>query len=143
MNKFLLDTNICIYYLEGNSTVVTYMDGLLGKPNNELVLSVITEAELFSSPKVYGNKELAGAISQFVAGMDGVAEVTREVGMFAGEIRSFFHQSFNRKIKLPDVLIAATAIVLNATLVSNNDRDFNEVMERYRTPYVNPVRDIR
>ncbi|MDF2647968.1 MAG: hypothetical protein K0Q73_3773 [Paenibacillus sp.] len=139
--QFLFDTNICIYYLEGNSKVTTFMNEVLREPVNDLVLSVITEAELFSSPTVYGNRELTEVISRFIADSDEVVEITRAMGVLAGEIRSYFHQSFNRKIKLPDALIAATAIVLNATLVSNNDKDFTEVMAKYRIPYINPVRN--
>ncbi|GAB6928239.1 type II toxin-antitoxin system VapC family toxin [Paenibacillus sp. JCM 10914] len=140
MSRFLFDTNICIYYLEGNPAVLTYMNDVFREPANSLELSVITEAELFSSQAVYGNQELTNAISGFVNASDEVAEITREVAVKAGEIRSYFHKKFNRKIKLPDALIAATAIVRKATLVTNNDKDFVEVMKECRIPYVNPIK---
>lgn len=41
------------------------------------------------------------------------------------------------KIKLPDAIIAATALVHKLTLVSDNDRDFLRVP---RLKYVNPAR---
>ncbi|MEY4538677.1 MAG: hypothetical protein RLZZ306_434, partial [Bacteroidota bacterium] len=39
------------------------------------------------------------------------------------------------KIKLPDALIAATAIVFDLTLVSRNDKDFTQIPE---LKYINP-----
>ena len=39
------------------------------------------------------------------------------------------------KIKLPDALIAATAIVFDMTLISRNDKDFTQIPE---LKYVNP-----
>ena len=53
MSKFLFDTNVCIYFLEGNQTVTEFMKKTLRDPRNCLVLSVITEAELFSSRRVW------------------------------------------------------------------------------------------
>ena len=90
---------------------------------------------------MYGNSELNNAISRFIHDSDDVVEVSRRIGAIAGEIRSYFHQAFGRKIKLPDALIAATAISLNATLVSNNDKDFVEVLARYGIPYINPIKE--
>jgi tRNA(fMet)-specific endonuclease VapC len=140
LSKYLFDTNVCIYYLEGNHAVTEFMSKVLRESHNSLVLSVITEAELFSSPKVFGNVELKNAISRFINDSDEVVEVSRHIGAMAGEIRSYFHQTLGRKIKLPDALIAATAISLNATLISNNDKDFVEVLAKYKIPYMNPIK---
>lgn len=142
MGKFLLDTNVCIYCLDGNSRVIEYLGEIVRDPNNELVLSVITEAELFSSPKVYLNSDLSALITEFIDSSDEVKEITREIAKTAGEVRAYFQQTHGRKIKLPDALIAATAIHLNATLVSNNDKDFIDVLSRYKTQYYNPIRDV-
>lgn len=39
------------------------------------------------------------------------------------------------KIKLPDAIIAATAIINNLTLISRNDKDFEKIIE---LNYLNP-----
>jgi predicted nucleic acid-binding protein len=43
------------------------------------------------------------------------------------------------KIKLPDAVIAATAIVNNLTLISRNDEDFRKISG---LKYLNPFTDI-
>lgn len=43
------------------------------------------------------------------------------------------------KIKVPDALIAASAIVLDLTLISDNDKDFNKVLAMdIGLKYLNP-----
>lgn len=41
----------------------------------------------------------------------------------------------NYKIKLPDAIIAATAIIFNFTLISRNDKDFENIE---KLKYINP-----
>lgn len=140
LSRFLLDTNVCIYCLDGNPKIINYLGDIIRNPHNELILSVITEAELFSSIKIYNNPSLKAEISSFINSADEVKEITREIAYTAGEIRAYFHQNLGKKIKLPDALIAATAIHLKATLVSNNDRDFTDALLRYETAYYNPIK---
>jgi predicted nucleic acid-binding protein len=45
----------------------------------------------------------------------------------------------SQKIKLPDAIIAATALVNNFTLISRNDGDFLKIKE---LKYMNPFSDI-
>lgn len=43
----------------------------------------------------------------------------------------------NYKLKVPDAIIAATALVNDFTLISDNDKDFSRIPE---LKYVNPVK---
>jgi predicted nucleic acid-binding protein len=45
----------------------------------------------------------------------------------------------NQKIKLPDAVIAATAMIHNYTLISRNDEDFRHISG---LKYLNPFTDI-
>jgi tRNA(fMet)-specific endonuclease VapC len=139
LGKFLIDTNVCIYHFEEFPDVVQFMKMTFRQPHNELVLSVITEAELLSTPSVSENATLKSKISEFVNVSHQVIDVDRSIASKAGEIRSFFQHSLGRKIKLPDALIAATAINYNATLVSNNDKDFLDIVSNFNMSYYNPV----
>jgi tRNA(fMet)-specific endonuclease VapC len=141
LGKFLIDTNVCIYHFEEFPDVVQFMRMTFRQPHNEMVLSVITEAELLSTPAVRENAALNSKISDFVNASHQVIDVNRRIASTAGEIRSYFQHTLGRKIKLPDALIAATALNYNATLVSNNDKDFLDIVSNYNMSYYNPVSD--
>lgn len=51
-----------------------------------------------------------------------------------------------KSIKAPDALIAASALVHNATLISNNDKDFDWIVANFtykgkKLDYVNPIKN--
>ncbi|OZQ68286.1 type II toxin-antitoxin system VapC family toxin [Paenibacillus odorifer] len=140
LGGYLLDTNIIIYYFESLPQVVRFMKETFQQPRNELFLSVITEAELLSHPSVRTDELLKEMICGFIESSHDVIEVSRRIAILSGDIRSHFHHKYNRKIKLPDVLIAATAITLGATLISNNDKDFLDISSEFGLEYLNPVR---
>lgn len=98
LSRFLLDTNVCIYCLDGNPKIINYLGDIIRNPHNELILSVITEAELFSSIKIYNNPSLKAEISSFINSADEVKEITREIAYTAGEIRAYFHQNLGKRL---------------------------------------------
>jgi len=115
------------------------MQEIFQQPKNEMLISVITEAELLSTPTVCEDAGLKAGIIEFINDSDYVIEVNRNIAQTAGEIRSSLHYEFGRKIKLPDALIASSAIHFDAILVSNNDRDFKDISLKYNMKYYNPV----
>lgn len=52
MNKYCVDTNIIVYTMKGLEPAVDFMKKA---QNNEIIFSVIVEAELFSSWKLFFN----------------------------------------------------------------------------------------
>lgn len=142
MSSFLLDTNICIYYFRQYPPVVHYLQQLYGQDTaHELLLSTITEAELLSVRENYANRELRLGIQEFVDDSDQVIDVDRTIARKAAAIRSRLDYEYGKKIKLPDALIAATALITDSVLVSNNDKDFKHVAEVVGLKYLNPVQD--
>lgn len=107
------DTNPLIYLLHGNLNAAEYLDG------KQVWISVITELELF------GKKDLSKKEKEeiellvencFVADLNqGIKQLTKNILQLP-------------KIKLPDAIVAATAIYLDLPLITF-DNDFHNIPE--------------
>jgi len=110
---FLVDTNIIIYLSQGRLKISSF-----AKNESSLYLSSITYIESlgysFSSKKE--EDEISGLCDVFER-----LFLTKEVEKQTILIRK------SKKIKLPDAVIAATAIVYNLTLVTCNVDDFKNI----------------
>ena len=108
----LFDTNILIDYLNG----ITQAKDTLEKFNHKPAISVITWMEVMvGAKKLPLEQEIQTRqfLAQFL-----LLSVTDEVSERAVMIR---HQS---RIKLPDAIIWATALVNSRALISRNPKDF-------------------
>lgn len=116
--NYLLDTNIVIYYLQQQfpTSSMLFVDHLLSVSTPGL--SVITEIELLcwrtATPKDI--KLLQSFINDSI-----VYELDKAIKLKTIELRKSF------KIKLPDSIIAATALVNNLTLITRNVLDFKDI----------------
>ena len=99
----LLDTNIIIYLQKG----------LLAEdlPTDDYGISVITEMELRSAPSL--DEQDRQWLLEFIKDVT-VFELTSTVKENAIQIRQ------NKKVKLPDAIVAATAITHDAELLTND-----------------------
>lgn len=104
--RFVLDTNIVIRLTDGEDVNII--------PNNDRFVSVVTEMELFASPSLTPEKE---QIRRDFLRETTIVPLTEPVKQEAIRIRRFG----SPRLKLPDAIIAATACVLDATLVTNDD----------------------
>jgi predicted nucleic acid-binding protein len=127
--RFLLDTNTVIYLCNGGFPV-NAVNFLSKEVQKGISLSIISEIELLGW-NAQSEQETA-ILESFVAGSD-VIQLTRPIVLKTIEIRKL------RKIKLPDAIIAATAIVHNLTLISRNDSDFKKIEG---LDYLNPFTDL-
>lgn len=109
MARVLLDTDVLIDHL------VDPARPLSAALVSDAAYSSITRAELFS-----GANTDEGVIEDLLANFEEIP-VDRAVAEEAGRIRRIV------KIKLPDALIASTAIVTKRTLITRNVRDFRKV----------------
>ena len=102
-NSFVLDTNVIIDLIEENNVSL---------PKGERFFSVITEMELFSSPALTQSDEIErrNFLSEMI-----VIPFKDSIKNEAIRIRRFG----SPRLKLPDAIIAASAVVLDATLVTN------------------------
>ncbi len=126
MNKYLLDTNICIHYLKGQYNLQEKISkvGL-----DSCFLSEITIAELF-----YGVEN--SAETQRKKNLENLSQLRAS---FVGRtllIGDSFYEYARQKASLKrmgrivgefDLLIGATAIVHGLTLVTRNTKDFQNL----------------
>lgn len=96
---------------------------------------------MLSAGAVQADYELKQLLQEFIDDSDQVVEVSRAIANLAAQIRSRLDHELGKKIKLPDVLIAATALKADAILVSNNDKDFQAIATMFNLKYLNPIHD--
>jgi len=103
--KFLLDTNAVLYLLGGR----------LASPleAGNYYTSVISEMELLSYSKLSSDDE--GRLRQFLDSVT-VVELAGDVKRAAIELRR------HHGVKLPDAIVAASAMVLGAELLTNDQQ---------------------
>lgn len=118
---YLLDTNICIDFVDGRSAVAQRR--VRENHTKGLKVSAISAAELLVGPKTSddpeGDKEKA---ERFLAIM-----TVPDFDMRAAEVYSELARTLGAERKSFDRLIAAHALALGLTLVTNNERDFRDV----------------
>jgi len=118
--NYLCDTNTIIYFLQRqfSEAAELYIDELFKR--EQPVMSTITEIELLSWKSV---SETDDEIIKKFIGDSKVIELEPAIKTKASEIRK------KTGIKLPDAIIAATALVYNLTLITRNVKDFKKVGE--------------
>ena len=137
MSFYLLDTNICIFLLnqrQGFERIVQRMDGL---ERRQVGLSAITVAELefgVAASKRQGDN--FKRLERFLVDFE-VLPFDRDAAKPYGALRKVL-QTQGTPIGPLDFLIAAHALALNATLVTNNTGEFLRVpglaVEDWLTP---------
>lgn len=122
--KFILDTNICIYIIKQKPPEVlqklnTYQVGDIG-------VSSITVAELeFGVQKSQFPNRNQQALTQFLLPLK-VVDFDNAAATVYGNIRARLEKQ-GTSIGSLDTLIAAHALSLQATLITNNIKEFSRV----------------
>jgi hypothetical protein len=125
MERYLIDTNVVSDYFSASlpASGLLFMDSVMDAGPK---LSVITQIELLCW-KTEALKEQR--VKDFVTDSE-ILDITPDVILHCVDIRR------SKKIKTPDAIIAATALALSYTLISNNDKDFNGIKGlKYLNPY--------
>jgi hypothetical protein len=110
-NNILLDTNIVLYLLNGEETLIPLLE------EKNLFLSFITQLELLGNK--YLDQNDIQKIKLFINECT-VIDITPGIKEFAISIR----QNYN--IKLPDCIIMATSLWLSMPLITA-DQDFKKI----------------
>lgn len=122
--SFLLDTNTCIDFLRGREEKVRQK--MVAVDPSEVGVSVVTVAELRHgaerSSRVRQNHEL---LEQFLEGLD-VLPLDEASARAYGSIRAHV-EAAGKAIGPNDLFIAAHAVALRRTLVTNNTAEFRSV----------------
>ncbi len=119
----LLDTNICIYIINKRPPqVAAHFEGLV---YGDVAVSSITGAELAFGVAKSGSARNQGALEKFLAPLEVLP--FDAAAMYAyGTLRAQL-QARGQPIGALDTLIAAHALALGATLVTNNLAEFRRV----------------
>lgn len=112
--KYLIDTN----------SVIDYLDDKLPEKANELIddidsrISVITRMELLAWPGARNEQTII--LNEFINASEIIA-LDEPVVLKAIDIRKTY------KTKLPDAIIAATALVNELIIITLNTKDFDKI----------------
>jgi hypothetical protein len=116
MEQYLMDTNVVSDYFSTffSDTGIAFMDAAIDAIPN---ISVITEIELLCWKTGSSTEQ---KIKNFINDSI-IINISSDVILHCVELRR------SKKIKIPDAIIAATAIVYNYTLLTNNANDFSNI----------------
>jgi tRNA(fMet)-specific endonuclease VapC len=122
--RYLLDTNICIYIARQRPPAVAKRFARLAA--GAVGMSLITYGELrFGAEKSQRGAEALETLDRLVE-LIPVLEPGAEVGAAYGHLRAHLER-LGMPIGNNDLWIAAHALALGVTLVSNNTREFERV----------------
>lgn len=120
---FILDSNIAVYLLQG---LLTKNASLFLRK----VLKQIAQLSLISKIELLCWDEESSLIENFIDDSI-ILPISDEIVVKTIEIRRKY------KIKLPDAIIAATAIIYNCKLITGNENDFRKIEE---LSFINPFK---
>lgn len=117
--RLIIDTSILIDYLRGGMK----WEELLKKfeKDTELFLPTIVIFELFSG-KSTSDPKVIKEINNFINFFQKV-ELTEKIAKRAGEL----FRDVNKNLGAPDYIIAASALELNATVLTLNKKHFEQI----------------
>ena len=117
MTRYLLDTTTLIAHLRGDKSVHAYLLGLLANGHG-LSTSCVNVAEVERGLRPKERKSAAALLDRL-----DFLQTTREAGRRAGRYQADFQRQ-GQTIHTPDALIAGTARIHGAVVVTDNLSDF-------------------
>jgi len=121
-NKYLLDTNIIIYYFNG----ITEEESITEILKSSFNISIITKIEFLSWQKLISDKELNNKALDFISHAT-VYDLDNTIADKTIENRQKY------RINTPDAIIGATALVHGFEIVTNNVDDFKKLDLKIKT----------
>lgn len=121
---YLLDTNVCIRYLQGRSPSIR--DAIHARPPNQMVVCAIVRAELFfGASKSHSPIETLARQRQFIDQFP-TLPFDDHAALIFGQIRAKLQRQ-GQPIGPYDLQIAAIALANDLTLVTHNTREFSRI----------------
>ena len=122
--EFLLDTNICIYIIKRKPSNV--IKRFTQTEISQIGISSITLSELsYGISKSSRPEQNQVALAQFAAPLE-IVPYGDDAAQYYGELRAHLEKQ-GTPIGSLDMLIAAHALSLGCTLVTNNEKEFIRV----------------
>ena len=126
---YLIDTDIASYIV--NSRPSRVASKFAGVPSTQVAVSAVTKAELlYGLKRVPPHHRLQFAVPRFLNAIR-VLAWQPEAAEFYAEIRHYL-TSTGQPIGELDMMIAAHALALDATLVTNNTRHYQRIQAPLR-----------
>ncbi len=120
---YLLDTNICIYVINEHPAQV--LQRLIQAGRESLAISTVTVAELAfgvaKSTRADSRAKLENFLSKFP-----IVDWDQDAAWIYGNVRKDL-EAKGQRIGERDLLLACQALALDATMVTNNTREFERV----------------
>jgi len=125
MSRYMLDTDMCSYVMKRNNMVVKRLERLAV---DDVCISVISKAELLFGIELSPRREQDGnALRAFLQYAE-VVDFSDRAAIFYAKVRADL-QKRGTMIGANDLFIAAHALSLGLTLVTNNTREFRRVRD--------------
>jgi len=122
--KFMLDTNICIYVI--NRKPEKILDRFKQTDPSLVGISSIALSELlYGASKSSKPEQNRMALAQFLAPLE-IASYDDEAAQYYGELRAHLEKR-GTPIRSLDMLIAAHALSMDCTLITNNEKEFSRI----------------
>lgn len=122
--KYMLDTNICIRLLKGDSPLLLKRIGNI--PSGNIIIPSIVRFELYyGAYKSSKKEETLMKLSEFLKSFDAI-ELDELAAQSAGKIRAELDKQ-GSPIGPYDLLIGASALVNRCILVTHNTKEFSRI----------------
>jgi tRNA(fMet)-specific endonuclease VapC len=122
--RYLLDTDICIYFIKRHPATVA--ERIAALPDGTVSMSVIAYGELQRGVERSQHREQNLAALNEMTEIIGVRALPEQAGRIYGVIRTTLEKS-GTPIGNNDLWIAAHALAEDLTLVTNNGREFRRI----------------
>lgn len=121
----ILDTTIFIDHLRGYKPATDFLESI---DENKIIFSAVSEAEVIAGKQCSEEKKKE-EILQFLGKWKKI-HINNEVAVKAGDLTRLYG------IEIADAIIAATALLNDAELLTRNIGDFKKIKElKVRKPY--------
>ncbi|NBY70443.1 MAG: type II toxin-antitoxin system VapC family toxin [Betaproteobacteria bacterium] len=120
---YLLDTNICIYII--NEQPARVLQRLIQAGRESLAISTVTVAELAFGVAKSTRPETRAKLENFLSKFP-ILDWDQDAAWIYGNVRKTL-EAKGQRIGERDLLLASQALALDATLVTNNTREFERV----------------
>jgi tRNA(fMet)-specific endonuclease VapC len=122
--QYMLDTNICIYIIKRKPQAI--IERFLQTEISQIGISSITLSELlFGVSKSSKPDQNKIALAQFIAPLE-IMPYDDQAAHCYGDLRAYLERE-GKPIGSLDMLIAAHALSINSTIVTNNEKEFIRV----------------
>lgn len=120
---YLLDTNICIYIINEQPDQV--LQRLIEAGRDSLAISTVTVAELAFGVAKSTRPDSRAKLENFLSKLP-ILDWGQDAAWIYGNVRKAL-EAKGQRIGERDLLLACQALALNATMVTNNTREFERV----------------